>query len=210
MKDKPLKFVSLEGIEGVGKSTATVAITNEVASLGYETTVTREPGGTKIGEEIRSILLNPEHTHINPLSELLLLNASRAQHIEETILPALKQGKFVICDRFTDASFAYQGAGRGIHFSIVQEVSNLVVKNLQPSLTFLLDASASLGLSRVAQRTEQFDRFEKENLEFFERVRKEYLRRAENEPERIFVIDASADRETVSNKIASIIREKFG
>ena len=134
----------------------------------------------------------------------------RMQHIEEIILPALRQGKFVISDRFTDASFAYQGAGRGLDSSIVQAVSKLVVKNLQPSLTFLLDAPPSLGLSRVAQRNEQLDRFEKENLDFFERVRKEYLRRAQHDPERMFIIDASADRTTVNNRIESIIREKFG
>ena len=209
MNDKPLKFISLEGIEGVGKSTATAATASTLASLGYETTVTREPGGTEIGEEIRSLLLKPERTHITPLSELMLLNASRAQHIEEIILPALKKGKFDISDRFTDASFAYQGAGRGLDLSIVQTISNLVTKTLKPSLTFLLDAPASVGLSRVVKRNRGLDRFEKENLEFFERIRKEYLRRAHSEPERFFIIDASTDEETVQNKIELVIKERF-
>ena len=209
MKKKLLRFISIEGIEGVGKSTATAAIASTVTSLGYETTVTREPGGTKIGEKIRSLLLEPQQTHLTPLSELLLVSASRAQHIEETILPALREGKFVISDRFIDSSFAYQGAGRSLDPSVVQTVSNLVAKALMPSLTFLLDAPASLGLARVAERNRELDRFEKEDLEFFERVRKEYLRRAQFEPERFIVIDASASETAVKNKIERVITENF-
>lgn len=189
---RPALFVTLEGIEGVGKSTATGTVVETLRARGRTVVVTREPGGTGLGERVRGVLLDADGEPIAPLTELLLMFAARAQHLAEVIRPALERGDCVVCDRFTDASYAYQGGGRGLGSAAVATVEALVHGDLQPGLTLLLDAPPEVGLARVAGRGPA-DRFEQETLAFFRRVREAYLTRAAASGGRVVTIDAAAD-----------------
>jgi len=193
------RFITLEGGEGVGKTTNLAFIEDYLTSRGIDLLRTREPGGTPLGERIRGLLLDSEH--IDDATELLLVFAARAQHITEVIRPALAAGRWVLCDRFTDASYAYQGGGRGIDFSVIEFLEQWVQAELQPDLTLLLDTPIEVGMSRVRQRG-VMDRFESEQFDFFEKVRAAYLKRADHCPGRIKQVDASGSLESVQVKIA--------
>ncbi len=195
------KFITLEGGEGVGKSTNLTFIKEYLEGAGKEIIVTREPGGTGIGEEIRNLLLEHRKESMSESVELLLMFASRAQHLQQLILPALKQGKWVLCDRFTDATYAYQGGGRGLKAGSIKILEDFVQKGVKPDCTFLLDAPIEIGLHRASQRGE-LDRFESEEKRFFQRVREAYLERARAEQERFQVIDASQPLAMVQQAIA--------
>jgi len=183
-------FITFEGIEGVGKTTHLQAIAAYLREKGNLVIVTREPGGTLMGEEIRNIILSHRNENVLPMTELLLLFAARMQHIETIIRPALLRGEWVLCDRFIDASYAYQGGGRGLSLDIIQQLEQLVVKDCVPNLTFIFDAPVAVGLSRVKKRQQTEDRIEKEKIDFFERVRQIYLQRARFNENRYCVVDA--------------------
>ena len=188
-------FVSIEGGEGAGKSTVIAAIGEALAATGREVVVTREPGGTPEGEAIRALLLDPARTLV-PESELLLMFASRAQLVRTTIAPALARGAAVVADRFTDASFAYQGGGRGLDSGRIAELERWAA-GVRPDLTFLLDVGVAQGLARARSRGGEPDRIEAEHDAFFERVRATYLARAAAEPARFRVVDASRPADVV-------------
>jgi dTMP kinase len=193
---KKARLISIEGIEGVGKSTVIAAIRQTLQNKGCSLLLTREPGGTPVAEAIRALLLADHAEQITSMAELLLIFAARSQHIEHQIKPALARGEWVVTDRFTDASFAYQGAGRGIPVEHVQLLSNWVQGSCVPDVTVLLDAPVEIGLQRMATRGAK-DRIEKEGIEFFERIRQAYLERAQKEPERFCVIDANQEEVSV-------------
>lgn len=199
------QFITLEGTEGGGKSTNLLFIEDFLAEKGIDVIVTREPGGTEIGEAIRGILLNKEFTAMQDETELLLMFAARAQHIKEKIQPALAEGKWVISDRFTDASYAYQGGARGMDFQRIAEIEQWVQQGFQPDTTFIFDLPVEIGMARVRARSQEtgqvIDRFEQEKQDFFERVRSAYLSRANASPERYQVLDASQPLETVQSQI---------
>ena len=171
------KFITVEGIEGVGKSTNIEFIHRQLLAAGREVVLTREPGGTPLAEAIRELLLDPEYTGMDTHCELQLVFAARAEHLARVIRPALAQGKWVLCDRFTDATYAYQGGGRGIDTGIIASLETLVQGGFRPDLTLLLDVPVAVGLSRAGKRG-TLDRFEQEQVEFFERVRLCYLEMA--------------------------------
>ena len=193
-------FITLEGGEGVGKSTAMDFIRAYCENKNMACVFTREPGGTKIGESIRDLLLHHRTLTICPQTELLLMFAARAQHLNEVIHPALSAGKTVISDRFTDASFAYQGGGRQMPLSHIQLLTDYVQGGFQPDLTLLLDAPVEIGLARMNQRGEK-DRIEEENAAFFNRVRESYLQRAKAFPERFSIIHADQSIDNVQSQI---------
>ena len=199
-------FITLEGVEGAGKSTLMAYVAEVFSEKGKQVVQTREPGGTKTGEQIRSILLDKSNTSLSDDTELLLMFAARLQHINEVISPALSSGEIVICDRFTDASYAYQGAGRGLDTSRIQILEDWVQQGLKPDLTLLFDLDVETGLRRAGKRSEA-DRFEQEEVSFFERIRACYLERAENEPERFRIVDASQSFENVKQQIQIILEE---
>jgi len=190
-------FITLEGIEGSGKTTQIKILEDLFAMRKIKYISTREPGGTRIGDAIRNILLNPDHQAMVPTTELLLYAASRAQHVAEVIQPALDAGMVVLCDRFYDATFAYQGAARGQSTKLIADLNNLATNGLKPRLTFVLDCPAEVGLRRARERffekngTQGGDRIEAEDLAFHERVRDYYLAVAKAEPQRVMVIDAN-------------------
>lgn len=193
-------FITIEGIEGVGKTSSLAAIERRLGSRGVRTLLTREPGGTLFGERLRELLLNGEHEEpIVPEAEALLMFAARAQHLARVIVPALERGDWVVCDRFTDATFAYQGGGRGVDRRFLECLRAGVQRGLEPDLTLLLDAPVDVGRARIAAR--DHDRFEREHAEFFERVRAAYLELAERHPERITVIDASLPVDGVERQL---------
>lgn len=194
------RFITIEGGEGVGKSTNITLITERLQRAGIDLVLTREPGGTQFAEKIRALLLCHHEEPIAQMSELLLIFAARAQHLEQVIVPALRAGKWVVCDRFTDATYAYQGGGRGLDSQAIAQLETLVQGSLRPDLTYLLDLAPQIGLERASKRA-ALDRFEQEKLDFFDRVRQTYLRRAQQEPERCVVIDAAAPLEAVQAEI---------
>jgi len=197
-------FITLEGVEGAGKSTSIPFITGLLENAGQEVVVTREPGGTRLGERIRSLLLDPDpELVIEPESELLLMFAARAQHFHQVILPAMKSGKTVLCDRFTDASFAYQGAGRGIPIGKIAQLQTWLQGDLRPDLTLIFDIDVEAGLKRANGRGDP-DRFEQEKVDFFHRVRDYYLQRA-SQRERYRVVDASGDIASVESQLEKLI-----
>ena len=204
-------FITLEGIEGSGKSTQILHVFNFLNKLGLKCVMTREPGGTRIGRKIRSILLDPESSAMNPAAELLLYTADRVQHIQEIILPMIEGGSIVICDRYFDATLAYQGVARGLDMSLIQDLHKLICRNLKPDLTFLLDLTPDTGLLRAwkqlksGSRMDTESRFEKETLAFHERVRAGYLGIAEKEPERFRIIDASQSEDQVQAQITRVL-----
>ena len=199
------RFITVEGIEGVGKSTNLAFVANELRRAGYRVVETREPGGTSLGEKIRDLLLSPNGM-ISPMTELLLMFAARATHLEEVIWPALRSGQWIVCDRFTDASHAYQGGGRGLPTGTIETLTTLVQGQLRPDLTLLLDAPLAVSAERQAGRGQR-DRFEQESAEFFARVRGTYLDRAAREPGRIRVIDASRPLPEVQGDIRRELTE---
>lgn len=194
------RFITIEGGEGVGKSTNIQCITDRLERAGIEFVLTREPGGTPFAEKIRSLLLSNHEEPIAEMTELLLIFAARAQHIEHVIAPALAAGKWVVSDRFTDATYAYQGGGRGLSVNSIGQLETLVQASLRPDLTFVLDLAPEVGLERASKRA-ALDRFEQEQLEFFNKVRATYLQRARSEPQRCVVIDAGAPIESVQADI---------
>ena len=200
------KFITLEGIEGVGKSSNLAFIRDLLQQNGRECVETREPGGTPLGESLRGILLEHKHDGMSPDAELLLMFAARAEHIARVILPALIAGKYVLCDRFTEATYAYQGGGRGLSDSRISELENWVQGELRPDLTIVLDAPVHIGRARAGRRSEP-DRIEKEHDDFFIRVRDTYLRLAEHYPQRIAVVDANMALEDVQDQIKRVLRE---
>lgn len=197
-------FITLEGVEGAGKSTLMAYAAEYFAEKGREVIQTREPGGTKTGEQIRAILLDSDNETLTDNTELLLMFAARMQHIDEVIKPALSSAQVVICDRFTDATYAYQGAGRGLDTTRIEALENWVQQGLKPHITLLFDLDVETGLRRANQRSDA-DRFEQEEISFFERIRNCYLKRAENEPERFRIIDASKSFEDVKQQIQTIL-----
>ena len=207
------RFITLEGGEGVGKSTNVGFVAECLEAQGLEVVRTREPGGTVRGEAIRALLLDPapqEPLHVD--AELLLMFAARAQHLAEKILPALARGAWVVCDRFTDATFAYQGGGRGIAKERIAVLEDFVQQGLSPDLTLLLDmpkeAARQRLESRLRDRHEQLDRFEQEQADFFQAVRDGYLARAEEAPERFAVIDAQYTLDKVQSQIRQVLLTK--
>jgi len=196
-------FITIEGIECVGKSTNTKFISNLLNKKNIKTHMTREPGGTSLGEKIRQTLLYEKEDTISPMGELLLLFAAREKHINEIIKPALENGTWVICDRFTDASFAYQGFGRELGFEKVNQLKALIQKDFEPDLTILLDAPLEVITSR--RKLNPNDRFESEDKKFFGRVRNGYLELAKIFEDRVKVIDASKDIVDVQNQITILI-----
>jgi len=197
-------FLTLEGVEGAGKTTAREFIAGGLRENGATVLETREPGGTELGEKIRALLLDPGQNRMSALSELLLIFAARAQHLEEVITPALESGFFVICDRFTDATFAYQGSGRGLDVTLIQTLADLVHPRIQPDLTVILDMSPQKGLARARRRGE-LDRIEQERWEFFERVRAGYIARARSDPERYFVLDSDRPLDEVKTDLGRLL-----
>lgn len=198
------RFITVEGGEGAGKSSNLAFIRDLLEQSGIEVVFTREPGGTALGEDIRDLLLGHKHTGMASDTELLLMFAARAEHLARLIMPALNQGKWVLCDRFTDASYAYQGGGRGIDINRIKQLEEWVQKGMVPDLTLLLDLPVQTGLDRAGQRSEP-DRFEVEQNAFFERVRASYLQLAEQNPERFRIIDASVPLLQVQEQIEIVV-----
>lgn len=203
------RFITMEGGEGAGKSTMMGRVADWLESAGHRVVRTREPGGTDLAEKLREILLDRNNISLSGQAELLLMFAARAQHLEELIRPALVRGDWVLCDRFTDATWAYQGGGRGLPRDEIGSLETLVHGDLQPDLTLLLDLPVELGMKRAARRS-QADRFEQEPRLFFERVRNAYLERAEAAPERFAVIDAASNMEEVWSQIESVLHQRMG
>lgn len=198
------KFITLEGGEGAGKSSNIPFIETYLQERGINLLMTREPGGTPLSERIRDILLDKNEQHMTSDTELLLMFAARAQHLAQQILPALNEGKWVICDRFTDATYAYQGGGRGIADERIAALEQWVQGDVRPDMTLIFDLPIEIGLARAGQRSSP-DRFEQEDIQFFERVRQAYLQRAEVSPERYAVIDASLDLVAVQEQITAVL-----
>lgn len=198
-------FITFEGIEGVGKSTNIQFVAELLEAAGVDFIVTREPGGTPLAEEIRQLLLAPREEPVNELTELLMMFAARAQHLHTLILPALKQGRWVLCDRFTDATYAYQGGGRGVDLNRISQLEQFVQGDIRPDQVLLLDAPVDTGLRRAGRRG-QPDRFETETHQFFERVREQYLARADREPARYHCIDAGGTLESVQTALSEVLR----
>ncbi len=203
------KFITLEGGEGVGKTTNLAFIKDYLEQHDIPVVVTREPGGTKLAEKIRQLLLDKKSEAISEQAELLMMFAARAQHIKHVIEPALAQGKWVLCDRFTDATYAYQGGGRNMKISVIEGLENLVQGNLRPDLTLLLDAPVEVGIERAGKRG-AFDRFESEQVSFFENVRRAYLLQAELHPERIKIVKANQPLVEVQRAISDVMRIFLG
>jgi dTMP kinase len=204
------RFMTLEGIEGVGKTTQVARLSTALSARGVAHVVTREPGGTALAEKIRDLVLSPREEALPPVAELLLLFAARAVHLANHIEPNLRAGRWVLCDRFTDATYAYQGAGRGMSNVDIGRLEALVQGSRRPDLTLVLDVPVNVGLGRSRKRDagKTRDRFERERADFFERVRQGYLERARAEPERIAVIDASLPADEVTARILAVLEEK--
>lgn len=199
-------FITLEGGEGAGKTTAMTAIEAALREAGVDLLSTREPGGTALGESLRRCLLEPSTEPVAPMAELLMIFAARAQHLHERILPALHEGRWVLCDRFTDASFAYQGAGRQLGTAPVAALESMVQGELRPDVTIVMDVPVEIGMDRARGRG-VLDRFEQEDLEFFERVRASYLERAARGGGRYYVIDAARPLVAVQHAIRDVVKE---
>ena len=198
-------FITFEGLEGAGKSTQAKLLADKLTEAGYPVTLVREPGGTKIGEAIRGLLADPQYDDMSPLAEVFLFAASRTQLVQQVIRPKLGEGTIVICDRFTDATLAYQGFGRGVHPTQLREISDICSWGVHPDVTFLLDIEPARGLNRVRTRSVEtltkLDRFENLDLGFFEKVRDGYMAISSEEPFRFRVLDATGDVEPLAQKI---------
>jgi len=203
-------FITFEGIEGCGKTTQIKLLAKRLKENGIQYVSTLEPGGTRIGQEIRRLLLDSRNSHLSPMAELILYVADRAQHVEEVIRPALLEGKWVICDRFFDATVAYQGAGRGLDMDLIRTLNDKVTGGIRPDITLLLDCAPEIGIERALKRNNSStqlgqDRFERENMEFHKRVRDAYLEisRGEN---RFSIIDAALPEAVVEREIFKVIQ----
>jgi len=215
------KFITIEGLDGCGKSTQLERLASALRKQGVDVVTTREPGGTAIGEKVRAVLLDSRTAGLDPRAELALMFAARAQHIAEVILPALERGKFVLCDRFTDSSEAYQGGGRELGSEPVLTLHRTLCGGLQPDLTILMDSDVAASVERARRRNSQRDggggqgaaqndenRFESESRAFFERVRAKFLEIAGREPERVALVNARRQPDPVSDEILSLVRER--
>ncbi len=202
------RFITVEGIEGVGKSTHMAFIQQWLEVRGVKVETSREPGGTPLAEQIRDLLLSPRTENMPEMAELLMMFAARSVHLENRIRPALEQGRWLLCDRFTDATFAYQGAGRGMNTDRIAELEESVQGDLRPHLTLLLDAPVEVGLGRARARGEA-DRFEQEAVEFFRRVRQGYLARAKADPGRVRIVNASGSLEQVQADLVGVLEEAW-
>lgn len=200
------KFITLEGIEGVGKTSNLQYIKQLLETAGYSCMVTREPGGTKLGEALRGLLLSHSDENMCADAELLMMFAARAEHLNKVILPALENGQTVLCDRFTEATYAYQGGGRQLDINKISGLETWVQGDLRPDLTLILDAPVEIGRARAGRRSEP-DRIEKEQDEFFQRVRQAYIDLADQHPERICLIDASLELTAVQLQIREMLHE---
>jgi dTMP kinase len=205
-KKFPGTFITLEGPEGAGKTTQVKHLTALLSERGIDHLVTRDPGGTPLGKKIRRILLTPG-LEVSPRAELLLYQADRAQHVEELILPALKAGKLVICDRYTDSTMAYQGFGRGIDFDLIENLNQIATGGLKPEYTFLFDLDSEEGLSR--RHPAGYDRMEREAMDFHHRVRNGYLTLAKKEPERWYILDAAKPLSAVQQEFQEVFFKKY-
>lgn len=208
-------FITFEGIEGCGKSTQAKLLSKALEEAGIQCPVTREPGGTSIGSKIRDILLNPDHKGMATEAELLLYAADRAHHVREVIKPSIDNGKVVVCDRFSDATLAYQGFGRGLDMAVIRDLNSIASLGIRPDLTLLLDCPVEMGIGRALERNSKNshirdDRFEREALAFHQKVREGYLTLAQAEPERIKVIDARNDVESVRKEIWVVVKKAMG
>lgn len=197
-------FITFEGTEGSGKTTHIHRLTEDLTKAGHRVKKTREPGGTGIGDQIRTILLDVNNSQLFPTSELMLYAASRAQHVGQKIIPALKTGTIVVSDRFADASVAYQGYGRELDLTLIQQLNAMATNGLQPDLTFLLDLPIEIGLQRATASRHNLDRIERETLEFHHRVRTGYLAVAKAEPDRVQVVNATQSVDEIYRQIWSI------
>jgi len=206
-------FITFEGIEGCGKTTQIGRLAFYLEGTHRSCLLTREPGGTEVGEKIRQILLSSENTGIEPMAELFLYAAARVQHFRQVIHPALQEGKTVLCDRYADATLAYQGFGRGLDPNWIEEINARSVENAKPDLTFLLDLPVEEGLRRAWKRIEKNqikeDRFEKEAVDFHQRVREGYLTLARKEPRRIIVLDGMKNEQSLHQEIVSHLSSKL-
>jgi len=205
-------FITFEGIEGSGKSTQILLLRDHLVRSGREVVLTREPGGTPIGDQIRKILLDPANKAMDPTAELLLYAASRAQHLREVIAPALDRGQIVLCDRFSDATLAYQGYGRGLSRSVISDLDRIVTAGLRPRRTILLDIDARTGVGRArgrnaAQNLHAEARFENEAIEFHSRVRDGYLAIAAAEPQRFCLVSAAGSPEDIHQEVRKAVDE---
>lgn len=206
-------FITFEGGEGTGKTTQVSLLEEFLIHKGYEVLITREPGGTSIGDQIRQILLDSKNSDIKPLTELLLYAASRAQHIQEKIEPAIKQGHIVLCDRFTDATLAYQGYARNLNRELISQLNHIATSGRNPDLTILMDGQPEICIRRAIERMENQiedeSRFEKESLDFHHKVRQGYLEIAMEDPERIKIIDCLDSVENIYHKICLEVEAKL-
>jgi len=202
------KFITLEGSEGVGKTTNLEHIQTLLTERGIDFVVTREPGGTELGEQLRDLLLGHKHDGMADETELLMMFAARSEHLDKVIKPALSKGQWVLCDRFTDATYAYQGGGRGIDLNRISILEDYVQGDCRPDLTLLLDAPIDVGRERAGKRSAP-DRFEKEQTDFFDKVRGAYLKRAADDPQRMKIIDASLELDAVKSQITEQIKSFF-
>ena len=200
------QFITVEGTEGVGKSTNMAFIEDWLKNSAKELVITREPGGTELGEKLRAVLLDAKEQSMCDDTELLLMFAARAQHLQEVILPALDAGKWVLCDRFTDSTYAYQGGGRGIDMSRIAQLEQWVQGDRRPDMTIILDLPIDIGLERAGKRSAP-DRFELEKHDFFNKVRDTYLSRAAANPERYSIIDASPSISDVQQSIQAVLEK---
>jgi dTMP kinase len=203
-------FITFEGVEGVGKSTQLSLLEDTLVARGLDVVVTREPGGTPLAEQMRALVLHNRSEPMPDAAELMLMFAARAVHTENLIRPALARGAVVLCDRYTDATYAYQGGGRGIEDRLIDPLALLAQRGLWPALTILLDAPIGPSLERARARAGKTDRIEGETLAFFERVRERYLQRAAQNPQRIRVVEAYGSREDVAARIAAHVRPILG
>ena len=209
MKAGRAQFITLEGVEGAGKSTNLTYLCELLDARGIDYIVTREPGGTPVAERLRECLLAEHEEPIDGMAELLMIFAARAQHLANLVVPALERGQWVVCDRFTDATFAYQGGGRELGFETVEALESMVQRSLHPDLTIVLDVPVDVSMERTANRGE-LDRFEKESQAFFERVRSAYQLRLQRAPERYRLVDASQPLPQVKAVIKTVLEDFLG
>ena len=204
-------FITFEGIEGSGKTTQITLLKKALQKKGYSVLMTREPGGTMIGDQIREVLLKRQNKKLVPLAELLLYEASRAQHVQEKIQPALKKRKIVISDRYSDATTVYQGVARALSTDLTDKLNRIATQNLKPHLTLILDCPVQMGLGRVLKRVSSFhlDRIEQEKISFHQKVRQGYLRLAKKEPHRVKVINASGPAKQIHSNILKQVLKKI-
>ena len=211
------KFITIEGLDGCGKSTQLNRLAEALRADGVEVVVTREPGGTAVGEKIRSVLLDSATSGLSPWAELALMFASRVQHLDELILPALQAGKWVLCDRFTDSSEAYQGGGRELGSQIVLDLHRILCRGVQPDMTILMDSDVAASVARARRRNQaqvpggqDENRFEQESRAFFERVHEKFLEIARREPQRVFLVNARRSADVVTPQILAEVHKRMG